>query len=164
MDLKAIYDELELLPTGEHEYGLAKMNWRARAACAIAYCHEHGEGGLKQDFREAFKWYKISAGRGNRESHWKVACWYMEEKGVRKNYVCAGHARDCRVLPLDPLQGSEGYRQGALLAPQSSRTWLRRVPRKTAYDTQIRNERRPPRHRRSREMGSAIISLMIQCK
>ncbi len=89
MNLRAIYDELETLPQEEHHYEFAMTNWRERAACALAYCYEHGEGGLEMNLHEAFKWYKVSARRGNRENQWKVANWYLEGKGVRKSYACA---------------------------------------------------------------------------
>ncbi len=89
MDLRAIYDELKTLPQEEHEYEFALANWRERAACALAYCYEHGEGGLEQNYREAFKWYKVSAQRGKRKSRYKLACMYMTGSGIRKNYRCA---------------------------------------------------------------------------
>ncbi len=89
MDLRAIYNELKTLPQEEHLYEFALANWREKAACALAYCYEHGEGGLEQNFSEALRWYRISAERGNREHQWKVACWHFTGKTGRRNYASA---------------------------------------------------------------------------
>jgi TPR repeat protein len=46
--------------------------------------YEQGEV-VKQDYKEAYKWYAQLACRGEIDAHYKTGLFYLEGKGVKQN-------------------------------------------------------------------------------
>jgi len=46
--------------------------------------YEKGEG-VKQNYTEAFNWYKLAAKNGNADAQYNLAMLYYEGKGICKN-------------------------------------------------------------------------------
>ena len=60
-------------------------NGNDEALYYIAECYDYGQGGVEQDFEEAFKWYMKAALRGNKDAQFSLGYMYHLGEGVEKN-------------------------------------------------------------------------------
>ena len=51
----------------------------------LGHCYYTGEGGMNKDYKEAVKWYSLSADKGNAEAAYYLAICYSEGQGIDKN-------------------------------------------------------------------------------
>ena len=57
-----------------------------RAQSNMAYFYFHGRGGVEKDYREAFKWWKKAAEKGDALAMYHISTLYSEGKGVPQNF------------------------------------------------------------------------------
>ena len=50
--------------------------------------YKHGQG-VPQDYKEAVRWYRLSAEQGNADAQYNLAKMYYQGLGVPKDYVSA---------------------------------------------------------------------------
>ena len=60
------------------DQGNAEAQWR------LGYCYYVGKG-IREDKREAVKWYRLAAGQGNAEAQWRLGYCYYVGKGIRED-------------------------------------------------------------------------------
>lgn len=85
--VKLLYDAYKAYETGQFEkaYKLAiSMSSDPGAQCLLGRLFEDGAG-VKQDLREAFDWYKLSAEQGVVEAQDRLAMFYERGTGTDKN-------------------------------------------------------------------------------
>jgi TPR repeat protein len=58
----------------------------ASAQYILAFNYSHGEG-VTQDYKEAFKWYKLAADQGNTNAQYIIGMLYENGLGVEKNII-----------------------------------------------------------------------------
>ena len=51
----------------------------------MGYCYYYGDGGINKDYKEAVKWYGLSANKGNAEAAYYLSICYSEGQGIDKN-------------------------------------------------------------------------------
>lgn len=72
-----------------NEKGQEEADVDGKSAFFIGYDYYKGEGGRKQSFEDAFKWFEVSAKKGDMYSQAILARMYREGTGVKINYEAA---------------------------------------------------------------------------
>ena len=57
----------------------------ASAQCYLGWMYMEGEG-VPQDYKEAVKWYRLSADQGDADAQYNLGVMYMEGEGVPQDY------------------------------------------------------------------------------
>ena len=67
------------------EYKAKAEKGDAEAQLIVGMCYSMGEGGVKQDDKEALKWLQMAAKQNNYQAQYIISVYCMEGRGVAKN-------------------------------------------------------------------------------